>query len=644
MNIEENKKIDNNQNNDINTNNDNYKVIEIKIEEIEQKIKSLTKTSDEHEKELTDTKLKLKDFNVFELFKSFEENSEEGKNNNIVLNLIEQIDKKVNEKLKLTDEKMLKVDESNFKMSKEVQNIRNSQDLNNRNIENNKKVIEEMYIKLRDLEKQLNTDLNERNSRNKDLENITKNNELINPNMLEDPKVQKKISNRNLNYDNHNHNINENIMEEIDKNVDEKMKEILKRILDIEKSFKYLPNQTWMEEVKSELNLLKENTSKYALIIDLDETNNIIGEHKKELKFLREQYEDLTNNQIMSEDFASLKRKIEILNNKNQEFEEFNTGLDNKINQIINNKISFNENSKKMLDPRNFEEFKSQIIKEFTNVNENFTHLRKLVDDNFNILKNKPKYKDLKTLEEEILTKLEDLRLSSVKKFAERVETIKNIKYLEQQIKNIYQYYIKKNDKSENWLIAKKPINNNICASCESYIGDLKDNNPYLPWNKYPLRDQGDKVYRLGNGFSKMLQMIQIEENDKKNINNGNELNDYVKNIKVEKTEVDPMNGDIQLNKTTNNFYKSPQKNLPKIKKGTLIKAKSGINITESINNTVDMNKIKNNLGLLSSSDSVEQGNDFDKKNSQADFFSEEEDYNIASPKIIKIIKKTKSE
>ena len=642
MNIEENKKIDNN---DINANNDNYKVIEIKIEEIEQKIQSLTKKSDEHEKELTDTKLKLKDFNVFELFKSFEENSEEGKNNNIVLNLIEQIDKKVNEKLKLTDEKMLKVDESNFKMSKEVQNIRNSQDLNNRNIENNKKVIEEMYIKLRDLEKQLNTNLNEINSRNKDLEDITENNDLINPNMLEDPKVQKKIiSNKNLNYGNHNHNINENIREEINKNVDEKMKEILKRILDIEKSFKYLPNTTWMEEVKSELNLLKENTSKYALIIDLDETNNIIGEHKKELKFLREQYEDLTNNQIMSEDFASLKRKIEILNNKNQEFEEFNTGLDNKINQIINNKISFNENSKKMLDPRNFEEFKSQIIKEFTNVNENFTHLRKLVDDNFNILKNKPKYKDLKTLEEEILTKLEDLRLSSVKKFAERVETIKNIKYLEQQIKNIYQYYIKKIDKSENWLIAKKPINNNICASCESYIGDLKDNNPYLPWNKYPLRDQGDKVYRLGNGFSKMLQMIQIEENDKKNINNGNELNDYVKNIKVEKTEVDPMNGDIELNKTTNNFYKSPQKNLPKIKKGTLIKAKSGINITESINNTVDMNKIKNNLGLLSSSDSVEQGNDIDKKNSQADFFSEEEDYNIASPKIIKIIKKTKSE
>jgi hypothetical protein len=272
-----------------------------------------------------------------------------------------------------------------------------------------------------------------------------------------------------------------------------------------------------MEEVKSEINTLKENASKYALMIDLDETNNVIGENKKELKFLREQYEDLTNNQTLSDDIASLKRKIEILNNKSQEMEDFNTGLDNKINQIIINKISLNENTKKLLDLKNFEEFKSQIIKEFTNVNDNFTHLRKLVDDNNNFLKNKPSYKDMKSLEDEILIKLEDLRLASAKKFAERVETIKNLKYLDQQIKNIIQVYIKKFDRSENWLLAKKPINSNICASCESYIGDLKDNSPYVPWNKYPLRDQGDKVYRLGNGFSKMLQMIQVEENDKKN-------------------------------------------------------------------------------------------------------------------------------
>ena len=646
MNVEQNKKNINIQ--PTTTTNNEYndkkqKDFETKIEGIEKRMKSLIKTTEEQEKELKDIKLKLKDFNILELLKSFGDNSEDGKNNNTVLRLIENIDKKINSKLKLTDEKMLKVDESNFKILKEVQNIRNSQDLNNRNIESNKKIIEEMFIKIKDLENQLNTDLNDINTRNKDLENII-NNHHLNPNIILDSETQKKTSNKNLNYENFNHNINENIKEEINKTMDEKMKEILKKIADIEKSFRYVPNQTWMEEVKSEINTLKENASKYALIIDLDETNNVIGENKRELKFLREQYEDLTNNQTLSEDIVSLKRKIEILNNKSQEIEDFNTGLDNKINQIIINKISLNEHTKKLLDFKNFEEFKSQIIKEFTNVNDNFTHLRKLVDDNTNFLKNKPSYKDMKSLEEEILVKLEDLRLASAKKFAERVETIKNLKYLDQQIKNIIQVYIKKFDRSENWLLAKKPINSNICASCESYIGDLKDNSPFVPWNKYPLRDQGDKVYRLGNGFSKMLQMIPVEENDKKNANNGNELNDYVINARKEKTEMDLMSMEMQLNKTVNgNFYKSPQKNLPKIKKGVLLKARSGINITETVNNVVDVNKIKNNLAI-SSGGNIDNDNELDNKFNQADYYQEEEDYNIASPKIIKIIKKTKNE
>ncbi len=101
-----------------------------------------------------------------------------------------------------------------------------------------------------------------------------------------------------------------------------------------------------------------------------------------------------------------------------------------------------NENNKKLLELRVYEEFKSQIIKEFTNVNDNFTHLRKLVDDILNSLKNKSSYKDLKSLEDEIIIKLEDLKLASIKKFPDRIETIKKIKYLGQQIKNILYKYI----------------------------------------------------------------------------------------------------------------------------------------------------------------------------------------------------------
>ena len=123
---------------------------------------------------------------------------------------------------------------------------------------------------------------------------------------------------------------------------------------------------------------------------------------------------------------------------------------------------------------------------------------------------------------------LEDLKISFAKKFADKNEVNRVNKYLDQQIKNIIQIYIKRIEKGENWLLSKKPISSNLCASCESYIGDLKDinsNNIYIPWNKYPVKDANDKLYRMGNGYSKMLQMIQVDENEKKINQNNNNIN-----------------------------------------------------------------------------------------------------------------------
>ena len=148
--------------------------------------------------------------------------------------------------------------------------------------------------------------------------------------------------------------------------------------------------------------------------------------------------------------------------------------------------------------------------------------------------------------------------------------------------------------------------------------------------------------------------MIQIEENDKKNNANNNnvqnELSDYIKNMKTEKSDIDIISGDMSLNKTTtNSFFKSPQKNLPKIKKGILDKAKSGINITESINNTIGTNNKRNNnininnnnIAVISSPSSVDH--EPDNKNNQAELSPGEEEF-VNSPTITKIKKKLKNE
>ena len=667
-----------------------FKKMEIKFADIEANLQSLIKLTTDHDTDIKDTKTKLKDFNILELLKAIgEDGNKSGENNNIILTLLDNLDKKYDTKMKVTDEKLTKIEESNFKMEKDIQNITNTQDINRRNIDNNKKTEEEMYIKLKELERKLNTDMFEINHQNRyrDFDRIYNDtmtnivpeaNENVNANAntnkesltkeKEDNNSEEKIINsieNNLIISKHISMHNNNIKEDI-KILDDKIREIIKKIIDIEKHFRFLPNQSWVEDIKKEINYLKENKNKFALNVDLNETINRTDELNRQIKYLKEQYNDLANNQnyTMNDEFQSLKKKFELSVNKIVEFEEIHEELENKINQNKQSKATLSERSKQLLEIKVFEEFKTQIIKEFTNVNDNFTHIRKIIDDIKNVIKTKSSFKDLKLFEDELCAKMEDLRLSCTKKFSDRVETFKNIKYLDQQIKNLVQVYLKKIDKNDNWLLAKKPIGN-LCASCESYIGDLKDNYQFLPWYKYPPKDQGDKAYRLGNGFSKMLQMMQMDENDKsdkknsiintKNTNsnnvsnNQNELSEYVKNMKIEKSELDIISGEMSPSKTTtNNLFKSPQNNLPRLKKGILTKNKSGVNIYQTINsiNNINTNIIHRNDKEIRKSysgtmDITSQMTDY--KNNKAESLPDEIDF-ISPPKITKIKKIIKSE
>ena len=662
-----------------------FKKMEIKFADIEANLQSLVKLTTEHDTDIKDTKTKLKDFNILELLKAIgEDGNKTGENNNIILTLLDNLDKKYDTKMKVTDEKLIKLEESNFKMEKDIQNINNNQDVNRRNIDNNKRTEEEMYIKLKELEKKVNSDMFEINHQNKykdfngnyndTMTNIIpETNEIINSN--KDQLTKEKESNNpedkilnsienNLIISKHINMHNNNVKEDI-KILDDKIREIIKKIIDIEKHFRFLPYQSWVEDIKKEINFLKDNRNKFALNADLNVTINKTDELNKQIKYIKEQYNELANNQnyTMNDEFQSLKKKFELSVNKIVEFEEIHEELENKINQNKQSKATLSERSKKLLEIKVFEEFKTQIIKEFTNVNDNFTQIRKIIDDIKNVMKTKSSFKDLKLFEDELSAKMEDLRLSCTKKFADRIETYKNIKYLDQQIKHLVQVYLKKIDKSDNWLLAKKPIGN-LCASCEAYLGDLKDNYQFLPWNKYPLRDQGDKAYRLGNGFSKMLQMMQMDENDKNdkknslintrstnvnNIsNNQNELSEYVKNMKIEKSDLDILSAEMSPSKTTtNNLFKSPQNNLPKLRKGSLTKNKSGVNIYETINsiNNINTNIIHRNDKEIRKSysgnmDITSQITDY--KNNKADSLPDEIDF-VSPPKITKIKKIIKS-
>ena len=132
----------------------------------------------------------------------------------------------------------------------------------------------------------------------------------------------------------------------------------------------------------------------------------------------------------------------------------------------------------------------------------------KNIDDILPLVKSVSTMEDLKKLEEHIKQSIQKINNMSQNKFAEKKETKKHLNSLETQIKIINEI---NKDKKETCMLASKPVGGYKCASCETYIGEIKNKNIYLPWNKY----QGDKnlsqyQYRMGSGFSRILKNLNF--------------------------------------------------------------------------------------------------------------------------------------
>ena len=357
------------------------------------------------------------------------------------------------------------------------------------------------------------------------------------------------------------------------------IKHLKEAMIEMNKKIKALSNHNDIEQIKADISALKSSTSNYVLIPDFREIKELSEENKKTISKMREELEDFINAQSENSDIVNIKRKLESVSNKVHDI------VENVLNKKGDNKNSKSnaDDKYKFIEFKIFEEFKSHIAKEFNNINDNFTNSRKLLDELIDSVRNRTSFKDLKALEDAMLSKMEDLKISFAKRFADKNEVNRVTKYLDQQIKNIIQIYIKKIEKGDNWLLSKKPITNNLCASCESYIGDLKDsnnNNIYIPWNKYPVKDPNDKLYRMGNGYSKMLQMIQIDESEKKMNPNHMTKTEFFSGIDMSEFSAKKTN-------TINSMNKTLQKSLPKLKRK---KMKKKFNTTDTENNNINAN------------------------------------------------------
>lgn len=75
-------------------------------------------------------------------------------------------------------------------------------------------------------------------------------------------------------------------------------------------------------------------------------------------------------------------------------------------------------------------------------------------------------------------------------------------------------------------MFNKKHLCGYSCASCEKDLVNLYGKKvEFMPWSKLPFRDPSERIARVGQGFSKMLSMI-----------NPDQLSSYNRNISQEPT------------------------------------------------------------------------------------------------------------
>ena len=165
-------------------------------------------------------------------------------------------------------------------------------------------------------------------------------------------------------------------------------------------------------------------------------------------------------------DLAQIIKKIEFLSG---EYSKLAFNKNNDSDDDLNNM-----DMSKFLDLNTFTENKKDINNKFEKVRLGFEDLSREIEEILSKLTHTPTDKDFAEFQNIIKNLIDELKISNNKKYSDKIETSKSIKFLETQIKTLHDAFLKKNEAGDNWLLAKKPINNYVCASCEANIrGEL---------------------------------------------------------------------------------------------------------------------------------------------------------------------------
>lgn len=620
------------------------------LNDLNENIKGINNNISNMKESMENMQLKVMDFSIFEVFKDKNITADV----DVAELLIKALENKMNEKFKFNDEKIKKDEQDIMKLKTELTNIKNSSNFQTKNLS---------YIK----EEILSIQKNIEQLRTNTSDNIMKNKELIRKlrekNNASSKEFSESMSSINIKINSFEEKINklleefENIKKEknmessnleqenvkhedfiiFQDNIQKKCTHLEKKLQILSESIKTKELEEKIYQLNRELQNKKPSDQEYFSLneqvqshqdlfdnikIDNINTQNDLKKIKESMNLINRKCEDLILQNLMSaktpDDLKDGKVQKNLILSKMKDYLESSV-----FNEYLIDDTREKEKIKKDID--NYKQFKEEIIE---------------------TLKKSASIQDLKNLEAYLEDLFDEYKEKMTKLCPKKSEINKSLKSLELQIKSLYELILKKDEKSDNWLIAKKPIGGYACASCDNYIGDLKENDEKVFWNQFPeytnytIKDIKElNVNKIGNGFSRILNLVNINK----------EINENDKGIKILNNEW--KNGFKENNEKENNNifnqtgYKKNKKAIYRnINIETNLKtvpsydeAMNGFKTQRLKNINIDEIKLKNN-DINNNLPTITSRND---KNNIIDIYEEGKEQKDG-PKLIKIIKKKK--
>ena len=453
--------------------------------------------------------IKISGLNFYDALKNIKANNSDI---DITKTLIEELEKKTFQKFGCIDNKLKKNENDIFSIKNDIFNNKNKIE----NLNEIYQIIQKENLNQKDefikIKEEINKNINylietQYNNLNDKIDKIKNEiSELNKPTI----NIENEINKLNNSINNNNNDLSQSLyikisdkLHKLENNHKENIKELSNKIENILKEIKYLINIDTLQIEKDRISQLKGKLDNLLDEFDITKTN--VNQNSNSLRLLTNKIEKLN--------FIMIEGK-----------ENFSTSISNIKSNKNKNKKELNEEH--YIDNKTFNSFISIYKKDIEKIKKEHENNHKIFTDIYETLSNKIDIKEYKNTKDYFNNVIEDLNNKLETKYLIKFEINKLIRSLQNQIKLIIETMPKENNNynstSSNWLLANKPLGY-FCASCENYIGDLTNNensNTFYRNQTNPINLKDINCgYRIGNGFSRILSRLKIEEKKKENPN-----------------------------------------------------------------------------------------------------------------------------